>query len=241
MYLTLKILAGKHVGKELRIAKTQFIIGRGDDCHLRAISGEVSRQHCEISVRDGMIFIRDLGSTNGSFVNGKRITDSKQLRTGDVLIIGPLMFEVRLPTMAATSEVAERSEWNIDEDDDGINLVTDEFENDKGDKSGRTQIRGSAQLEFFNARTDLGGTDPKAPGDLTRSTHDTSRGGQNETLRDRPPIVKPIAASPLTKEIVRVIEDHLQKLPALTWADARSALRQALLLIEQKEAGQQSS
>jgi hypothetical protein len=112
MTLVLRILAGRHVGKELRIDRRDFVIGRDEGCHLRPTSSEVSRRHCEIRIDEaGVPTIRDCGSTNGTFVNGRRVVQATELVSGDVVIVGPLMFEVALPQNP--SEFGESAGWSI--------------------------------------------------------------------------------------------------------------------------------
>lgn len=63
------------------------VIGRSRSCQVRVASGEVSRRHAEICSADGGFLLRDLASTNGSFVNGTRVTEQR-LQPGDRIRIG---------------------------------------------------------------------------------------------------------------------------------------------------------
>ena len=98
MELKLKILEGRHAGQELKITKPKFLVGRAEDCHLRPNSEKISRHHCVIQLSEGMISVRDLGSKNGTLVNGERVIGEQELKNGDILEFGPLKFEVR-PTV----------------------------------------------------------------------------------------------------------------------------------------------
>jgi len=60
----------------------------------------ISKRHCAILQREAKAFIRDFGSTNGTFVNNEPIKGEIELRNGDQLKIGPLLFEVRLEVSA---------------------------------------------------------------------------------------------------------------------------------------------
>jgi hypothetical protein len=71
------------------------VIGRNPDCTIRIPVSEVSRQHCEIASDDATAVIRDLGSSNGTFVNQAAIAEHK-LAAGDVIVIGPATFVVQL-------------------------------------------------------------------------------------------------------------------------------------------------
>lgn len=67
------------------------LIGRLDDCHVRIPIAGVSRKHCEIVVDSGSITIRDLGSSNGTYVNQERV-ESQPLSAGDLISVGGLVF-----------------------------------------------------------------------------------------------------------------------------------------------------
>ena len=69
------------------------LVGRLDDCHIRIPVAGVSRKHCEIRVEDGSITIRDLGSSNGTFVNQEKV-ESQPLSAGDLVSVGGLVFVV---------------------------------------------------------------------------------------------------------------------------------------------------
>lgn len=94
MKVALKVIGGKNDGREIAIAVARFIIGRGETAHLRPASDLVSREHTAIEVRDGRVFIVDLNSRNGTFVNGNRITGTHEAQSGDAVRIGRLQFEM---------------------------------------------------------------------------------------------------------------------------------------------------
>lgn len=96
MKVKLRVMRGKPQGKTLVFPRGEFVIGRGSECHVRPDSDWVSRQHCMLKVEDGSVSIRDLGSTNGTLVNGSRILAEQALAHGDQVQVGPLVFEVRL-------------------------------------------------------------------------------------------------------------------------------------------------
>lgn len=66
-----------------------IVIGRADDCGLRVLSKSVSRYHCEISLEeDNRIHLKDLGSSNGTFLNSRKIREA-WMKAGDKLTLGP--------------------------------------------------------------------------------------------------------------------------------------------------------
>ncbi len=93
MRVKLRVLAGKNAGREIELSVPEFFIGRGDDCHLRPRSDLVSRQHTAIKIGDDGVKIRDLGSRNGTYLNGERIEDEQTVKPGDQLRVGRLEME----------------------------------------------------------------------------------------------------------------------------------------------------
>lgn len=104
----LKVVGGKHVGQVIPLNRRKFLIGREQDCQLRPNSEMVSRHHCVFSVDDYSVRLRDLGSTNGTLVNGERIRKDVVLVAGDKVVIGNLEFElvIRLGVTAVESDSA---------------------------------------------------------------------------------------------------------------------------------------
>ena len=90
----LKVIGGKHAGQVIQLNRRKFLIGREQDCQLRPNSEMVSRHHCVFSVDDYSVRLRDLGSTNGTLVNGERIRKDVVLVAGDNIVIGNLEFEL---------------------------------------------------------------------------------------------------------------------------------------------------
>jgi hypothetical protein len=88
---------GKHKGKRLRIAEGESIVGRDETAQVRIASEEVSRSHCVLISHGDRLVVRDLNSSNGTFVNGKPITEETVLNPGDLLVVGPMGFRLPAP------------------------------------------------------------------------------------------------------------------------------------------------
>lgn len=87
--------AGSLAGKRLKVSRIPFLIGRGENCHLRIQSEQVSRRHCKLSANpDGSVVVVDCGSRNGTYVNGRRISDPTTLKIGDRVRVGKLELEL---------------------------------------------------------------------------------------------------------------------------------------------------
>jgi pSer/pThr/pTyr-binding forkhead associated (FHA) protein len=70
-------------------------IGRGPTADIRIPVASVSREHCEIASSGGALRIRDLGSSNGTYVNRKRVQEA-ELKPGDLVGVGPAVFVVQV-------------------------------------------------------------------------------------------------------------------------------------------------
>ncbi|MBY0227752.1 MAG: FHA domain-containing protein [Gemmataceae bacterium] len=73
-------------GSPIDIAKDLIVVGRKDDCDVRLEHKSVSKQHCVIVRTDGLLMLRDLGSTNGTRVNGTRVRRAALLPNDQVSI-----------------------------------------------------------------------------------------------------------------------------------------------------------
>ena len=100
----LKVILGTNAGKEIRLLGPKFLIGRAEDCHLRPKSDLISRHHCVLLLEEQGLTVRDLGSRNGTLVNGQRVSGECELKTGDNLEVGPLKFEVSVSTFSAPAK-----------------------------------------------------------------------------------------------------------------------------------------
>ncbi len=91
---------GHNQGKVLEIKLSQFVVGRDPQCHLRPTSPKISKRHCAVLQRDNKVFVRDLESINGTFVNDAQVKGEVALHDGDHLRMGPLLFEVKIEAAA---------------------------------------------------------------------------------------------------------------------------------------------
>jgi predicted component of type VI protein secretion system len=71
--------------------KQRLVIGRKPECSIRVPVPSVSREHCEVVLEGEKVIVRDLGSSNGTYVNRERVREA-QLNPGDLLAVGPAVF-----------------------------------------------------------------------------------------------------------------------------------------------------
>ena len=84
----LRFISGKYQGGEFPLpGEGEIVIGRSSELDMVLVEDMVSRRHSKITVTNDQIFIQDLGSTNGTFVNGEKIKRAR-LSEGDRILIG---------------------------------------------------------------------------------------------------------------------------------------------------------
>jgi hypothetical protein len=71
----------------VRVEAERFLIGRGPQCDMVISSPRVSREHAVITKENGSYVLKDLGSSNGTWLNGERLT-RRELTNGDVIVLG---------------------------------------------------------------------------------------------------------------------------------------------------------
>lgn len=91
----LVILKGPNTGRQFLLEGATAILGRQADATVCLESQAVSRHHARILAENGEFFIEDLQSSNGTYVNGKRIRDRVSLTNDDLVQIGPYLFGLR--------------------------------------------------------------------------------------------------------------------------------------------------
>ena len=82
------VLTGGQMGQLFAINEDQIVIGRGAQCEVRIQDDGVSRRQAHLLREEGMLFIEDLGSRNGTWVNGKKLAGRQALVEGDKIQVG---------------------------------------------------------------------------------------------------------------------------------------------------------
>ncbi len=104
----LRFVYGKYQGGEFPLhAEREILVGRSADVDMVLVEDMVSRRHAKITTLGGQLFIQDLGSTNGTFVNGEKIKRMR-LKEGDRILIGTSI--LKLVPVDQASESAQLSE-----------------------------------------------------------------------------------------------------------------------------------
>jgi len=115
MNVEIEVLDGPNKGQVIGVEDGKFLIGRESDCHLRLVSSIVSRHHCAVRHDDYTVRILDLGSMNGTFVNGREVNGEVVLSHGDLLHVGDLALRVRIGDALPPPDQAAGSSGDEDE------------------------------------------------------------------------------------------------------------------------------
>lgn len=115
-------------GNTIELSRDLTVVGRKEDCDLRLDHKSISKFHCVIVRMENTLLLRDLGSTNGTMVNGKRIRRTT-LKNNDFLNIANLPFKVQIsaghaieksPQFNGTIQISNQKN-DADEKDDNSN------------------------------------------------------------------------------------------------------------------------
>ena len=90
------VLSGFYEGLEVAIDRDRMVIGRGRKADLALAEATISRAHAAIGFDGRLFYVEDLGSTNGTLVNGARVT-KQALKSDDEIQMGKLRIGVTLP------------------------------------------------------------------------------------------------------------------------------------------------
>jgi pSer/pThr/pTyr-binding forkhead associated (FHA) protein len=112
-------------GPSILLDKPIMLFGRHDECDVLLPSKKISRRHCLIAQVNDYLVVRDLGSTNGVRINGKRVYESK-LHPGDELILGNFKYQVcgdvlgraEIPLSAELQDAKNEVQDRLDASDD---------------------------------------------------------------------------------------------------------------------------
>ena len=103
----LAVIEGQDAGQEFAVT-AKVLIGRGSGADVVVADTEVSTNHASVALVDGGVALEDHGSTNGTYVNGERVTGRHQLQPGDRIQIGATILELRTETPPERGETRGR-------------------------------------------------------------------------------------------------------------------------------------
>ena len=135
----LVVLSAGMTGRTHELKADKTTIGRVEDNAFQIAEPSVSSHHCEVLLRGGEVVVRDLNSTNGTYINGEKVTESV-IKTNQVLRVGQI--ELRLETDVPTTAPAGPAKKHLDQTlvmQRGVSLN----ELEQGTRSGAFDTKGS--------------------------------------------------------------------------------------------------
>jgi pSer/pThr/pTyr-binding forkhead associated (FHA) protein len=99
----LVVLTQSMAGRSCDLASERTTIGRIEENNFQISEPSVSSRHCEILLRGTDVVVKDLGSTNGTFINGERITEEGVLKPGQTLRLGNVELKLDAPGAPASA------------------------------------------------------------------------------------------------------------------------------------------
>ncbi len=121
------------------------VLGRAPECQIQLDSNMVSRRHAQVVREGNAYYVEDLGSGNGTFLNGKRLTGRTPLKAEDRLKLGPIL--LRFETGAATRKTVERTDQTINVEISGEDTVTIVESTESSGGFGGLEVRPEAKLK----------------------------------------------------------------------------------------------
>jgi pSer/pThr/pTyr-binding forkhead associated (FHA) protein len=165
MKVQLIVVQGKPEGKTIPLQGPTFKIGRGENCNLRPNSEQVSREHSEFSITAEGVTIRDLGSRNGTLVNGKALTAPCALKDRDLIQVGPLTFAISIqgvPTPVAQMPAKAPKQAASPDDISHADIESWLIADDKNPTPERPSGVYGGDTQTFTAYTTMGNSAPQS-------------------------------------------------------------------------------
>src|SRR5437660_4768342 len=100
--------------RQLDFDVDEITIGRVDENHICLPKGNISKKHTKIVVKDGKIIVLDLKSTNGTYVNGKKLAGPQLIQPSDSVYIGDFILNVEPPDLGAAADFDGRGDRTDD-------------------------------------------------------------------------------------------------------------------------------
>src|SRR3954468_15337441 len=111
--------------RSFSITRDVTVIGRREDCDFRIPLGEISRKHCRLIKDENALKVEDLGSSNGTYVNGNRVQES-ELNAGDTLHIGGVVFVLQIDGVPSDEQLQPMTEQAADAEDTSAAVLTED-------------------------------------------------------------------------------------------------------------------
>jgi pSer/pThr/pTyr-binding forkhead associated (FHA) protein len=99
---------GPGTGQLLPVRQGALVMGRSSSCDLRLPHASISRRHARLTRRGEQLFVEDLGSQNGTFIDDERLSAPRELQVGQRIHIGPAVLRLRVPGGSPVTQPARK-------------------------------------------------------------------------------------------------------------------------------------
>lgn len=106
----LVVLSEGYTGRTYELTVEKTTIGRVDDNAFSIPDGSMSSHHCELILRTNEVLVRDLNSTNGTFIGGDQVNGEANLKPGQILRLGSIEMRLEDGAVQPPSKPAERTQ-----------------------------------------------------------------------------------------------------------------------------------
>ena len=120
MNANLVLLAKSGKQKAIPLPSKVTVIGRRRNCDLRIPLESVSRRHCQISDENDQLTLRDLGSRNGTLLNGRKLNNEEVVKAGDYIQIGQALFALQVDGRPEKIASPPSEQQPLDPDDTAV-------------------------------------------------------------------------------------------------------------------------
>lgn len=230
---------GKTLGYELRsgsaairLGQGMLSIGRSIDCHVVFDSAAVSRRHAEIGLKNRAPVVVDLGSANGVFVNGRRVSGEQHLSVGDIIVIGdqqlrlasvelPATMEMRSARTSPGAGAATQQRPAVEDEstnlEDAIELITGVAQKliDKGELARAREVLGPRLVHVLDRARSGPGPEPATIESASLSALQLARGTLDPNWVDYVVLLHDAATKMMTDPVIEQMHETVRKLPRI--------------------------
>lgn len=120
----LQAITGEFTGQEISVER-DMLVGRHQDADLLLQSADISRRHAALLLKDQQLWVQDLNSSNGTFINDLKIEQETELNDGDIVQFASFMFSVLAPVSVADLPEIEAEPVSSSAHDQGMPSIAE--------------------------------------------------------------------------------------------------------------------
>jgi len=148
----LRALRGGNPGQQFTLEAAEAVLGRHPECDIVLEAPAVSRQHAKVAQVDGAYFLEDLGSRNGTYLNGRLLTNRQPLSENDQIQICDLMFVFHQGPASAAATIARPADPDsepvmVDDEQSSNSQIMSKLDVSSGSTGLKLEVNAEAKLK----------------------------------------------------------------------------------------------